>query len=69
MRGDFQRDIFRVFWSAGEKKKCIEKTQFIIGITIEGTRKLTNDLEDSKGSTVSRPRLLPSKCSPTIFHA
>jgi hypothetical protein len=47
----------------------LEETQFIIGITVEGTKKLANELEDPKGSFVSRPRLLPSKCFPTIFHA
>jgi hypothetical protein len=66
---DVQRDIFRLFWSAGEKKKCLEETKFIIGKTLEATEKLTNELEESKGTILNRPRLFPSKCFPTIFHA
>ena len=66
---DVQRDIFRLFWSAGEKKKCLEERKFIIGKTLEATEKLTNELEESEGTILSRPRLFPSKCFPTIFHA
>ena len=49
--------------------KCIGEREFGIGITVEGTEKLTNALEDSKDSIVSRSRLFLSKCFSTIFHA
>jgi hypothetical protein len=60
--------MFQLFWYAGEKMKRMEEKQLSIGINVEGTEKLTNELEDSKGSIVNRPRLLPSKCFPSIFH-